>query len=293
MSAGVVLLLGAGSLAGCASIPNPARDGELRVVASTNVYGDIAEQIGGGRVHVQSIIDDSAQDPHSYEADGRTQLALARADVVIENGGGYDDFMGSLLAASGNHPTILNAVEISGRTASNGKLNEHVWYDLVAMRRLALRIAGALGAVEPSARKDFAANAVRFVAGLTRLGTTAAAIAAGHPGTPVAITEPVPLYLLASCGFVNRTPAAFSEAVEEGVDVSVAVLNQTLNLFRRRAVALLVYNEQTSGGATDQVLAAARANRIPIVAVSETLPAGVHYLGWVARTLQEVRDAVA
>lgn len=290
---GVAVVVGASALSGCASIPDPADDGVLRVVASTNVYGDIAAQIGGRHVSVRSIIDDSAQDPHSYEADARTQLALAKADVVIENGGGYDDFMDTLLAASGNRPTVLNAVTISGRRASNGELNEHVWYDLNAMGRLAKRIAAAFGAVEPAARKVFAANAARFDVGLSRLERTAAGIAADYAGTPVAITEPVPLYLLASCGFVDRTPPAFSQAVEEGEDVSIAVLDRMLQLFRQHTVAMLVYNEQTSGGATDRVLATARSNRIPVVAVSETLPAGVHYLAWIGRTLQEVRDAAA
>src|SRR5215203_4789324 len=62
--------------------------GPVNVVASTNVYGDIVKTIGGPAVAVTSIIDNPEKDPHEYEADAQTQLALSKAQLVIENGGG-------------------------------------------------------------------------------------------------------------------------------------------------------------------------------------------------------------
>ena len=95
---------------------NPAGQ-PVRVVASTNVYGDIARQIGGDQVQVTSFIDDPSQDPHSYEASPQNQLALSKARVIIENGGGYDDFMDAHAAPAARHRrVVLNAVEISGRS---------------------------------------------------------------------------------------------------------------------------------------------------------------------------------
>ena len=76
------------ALAGCA--PPVAEPSGAPVVTSTNVYGDLVEQIGGDRVSVTSLIDDPAQDPHSFEASARDQLAISKAELVIENGGGYD-----------------------------------------------------------------------------------------------------------------------------------------------------------------------------------------------------------
>ena len=66
-------------------------------------------------------------------------------------------------------------------------------------------------------------------------------------GTPVAITEPVPGYLIDALGLSNLTPPAFSEAIEEGEDVSVGVLDETLRLFTDDQVEALIYNEQTTG----------------------------------------------
>src|SRR5690606_27552743 len=71
--------------------------GPAPVVTSTNVYGDVARRIGGDKVEVTSFISDPAQDPHSFEAGTRARLAVSRAAIVIRNGGGYDDFMDTLL----------------------------------------------------------------------------------------------------------------------------------------------------------------------------------------------------
>ena len=279
---------------GCASSGGAGSPGGVRVVASTDVYGDIVEQIGGDRVDVTSIISDPAQDPHSYEADARTELALSRAAVVIENGGGYDPFVGRLLAAAGTRPVVLDAVTISGRTAPvGGELNEHVWYDLPSMRRLATRIAAALATAEPADASFFRANADRFAARLARLESTEASIRRAHAGAGVAVTEPVPLYMLQACGLVNRTSPAFSQAIESGEGVSVRVLDATLTLLRDHRVDLLAYNEQTAGVETTRVAAAARQSGVAVVPVTETLPPDTGYVGWMADNLRTIGAALA
>jgi zinc/manganese transport system substrate-binding protein len=120
--------LAALALTGCSSGASGApSDGQLSVVASTNVYGDIAKAIAGNAVKVTSIMDNPSQDPHSFEASAQNQLALSKADVVIENGGGYDDFMNTMLNAGGaKKATVIDVVDLSGKKAAGGALNEHV-----------------------------------------------------------------------------------------------------------------------------------------------------------------------
>lgn len=274
--------------------PGPAGGTPVSVVASTAVYGDIAKQIAGGAASVTAIITDPGVDPHSYQASARTQLTLSRADVVIENGGGYDDFVDTLLRSAGNsRATVLNAVDISGRTAGGDtQLNEHVWYDLPAMAKLSDQLAGALSAADPPHAPAFTANADAFKQKVRRLAAVAASIRSAHAGTGVAVTEPVPLYLLAACGLVNRTPAAFSQAIEEGTGVPAAVLRRTLDLFARQDVALLAYNEQSFGPQAQQVRAAAHSNDVPVVPVTETLPDGKDYLTWMSDNLSAIQRAL-
>jgi zinc/manganese transport system substrate-binding protein len=264
----------------------------IQVVASTDVWGDIAEAVGGDRVSVTSIISSPDADPHSYEANATTVLALASAAVVIENGGGYDDFMSRMRSASKNSSAqVLDAVEISGKQRAD--LNEHVWYDLPTVAKVVDRLAAALTRAAPASATEFAANATRFTEQLTALEATEATIAASSAGVGVAITEPVPLYLLDACKLVNRTPAAFSEAVEDGSDVPARVLAGTLHLFSAHEVDALVYNAQTAGPETTKVLAAARSAGVPVVPVTETLPAGMTYLSWMAANLAAIRQALA
>ncbi|MDX3235846.1 zinc ABC transporter substrate-binding protein [Streptomyces sp. ME03-5709C] len=298
-----VLLAGAASLGlltGCGGLSDDAPSAEsgdstskVTVVASTNVYGDIVERIGGDRVDVTSIISDPDQDPHSYEADTRNQLALSKAKVVVENGGGYDDFVDRMLGSGNASADVVNAVEVSGRTAAaGGELNEHVWYDFPSMGKVADRIADALGKADPAHAGAFAENAAAFKKTLTTLESEEASLKSAHDGDGVAITEPVPVYLLEASGLVDRTPEEFSEAVEEGDDVSATTLRATLELFSGEKVRALVYNEQTSGAQAEKVKSAAEAAGVPVVPVTETLPGGKDYLTWMSDNVDALADAL-
>ena len=291
---GAVAVVVAGSALAACSSGSGAGDGRISLVASTDVWGDIAQQVGGDTVDVTSIITDPAADPHSYEADTKVKLAISKASVVVENGGGYDDFVDTLLDSVDNRPTVVNAVDVSGKRAADGdELNEHVWYDFPTVAKVAASIADALGHADAANAATYTANADAFVTKLTPLEDAEAAVKAAHDGTGVAITEPVPLYLLDACGLVDKTPAAFSEAIEEGTDVSASVLNDTLALFRDDQVDLLVYNEQTTGPETERVLAAAKDAGVGVVPVTETLPDGKDYLAWMKDNVDAVQTALA
>ncbi len=272
----------------------PPAAARITVVASTNVYGDIAQQIGADKVQVTSIISNPEQDPHSYEANTQNQLALSKAKIVIENGGGYDDFVDTMLKAANNPSAqLLNAVTISGRTPpADGELNEHVWYDFPSMAKLADQLSAALGKADPAGAATFTTNAEAFKQKLATLQDREADVAKTAKGTAVAITEPVPGYLLEACGLTNATPEEFAEAIEEGDDVSPKILAETLALFNGKKVQALVYNEQTAGPQTEKIQQAAADNGIPVVPVTETLPAGKDYIGWMTGNLDALTKAL-
>ncbi len=255
----------------------------MDVVASTDVWGSIVSSIGGRWVSVTSIISDPDQDPHSYQAGTRTLLEVKDADLLIENGGGYDDFMDQLISSSGTQAPVLDAVQISGHTASpEGELNEHVWYDFPTAIKVADAMAARLAALAPHHAAEFTANARAFDRGVEGLIRREQQVRSTAAGVGVGITEPVPLYLLDAMGLRNLTPLDFSRAVEDSQDVSARVLSETLALYSNHEVAALVYNAQTSGPITAQVKAAARSAGIPVVPVTETLPDDMSYLSWMS-----------
>lgn len=283
------------ALAGCSSSSSAGSDdGTVRIVASTNVYGDIAESIGGDAVTVTSLMSDPAQDPHSFEASAQNQLAISKARIVIENGGGYDDFMQTLeKGAKNGDATVLNVVDLSGKKATDGELNEHVWYDFPTVQKFVGALTDALVKADPAHASDFEKNRDAFLKQVTSLEDATAALKSSYSGAGVAITEPVPLYLLEAAGLVNRTPEKFSEAIEQESDVSPVVLNDTLALFSEHEVKLLAYNEQTTGTATERVLDAAKKAGVPVVPVTETLPEGKHYIDWMRGNIDAIGKALA
>ncbi|MEW1808342.1 zinc ABC transporter substrate-binding protein [Pseudarthrobacter sp. NPDC080039] len=303
-AAGTALML---LLAGCSS--NSAGQASttaapVEVTASTDVYGDIAQTIGGDRIHVTPIIHSVSQDPHSYEATAQDKLAVSKAKVLIENGGGYDDFFNTLVAdnTTGDH-RLINVTELSGLapkagTASPGAapetqdFNEHLWYNFQTMTAAADAIAQELSQVDPTGASSYAANADRFKAELGKLQDRTAGLKASHEGEAVAITEPVPLYLLEAAGLVNKTPEEFSHAIEEGRDVPVTVLQETQNLITGKAVKILAYNDQTEGPQTKKLKDTATAAGVPVVDFTETLPEGKNYLQWMGENVDHLEKAL-
>jgi zinc/manganese transport system substrate-binding protein len=286
ITAGLALGLVA-ALAACAPPTDPADDGELRIVASTNVYGDLAAAIAGPDATVTSIIDDPSTDPHGFEANPRVQLALAEADLVIANGGGYDDFVDEMLAASGNtSAVVLHAVDLAQVDVDS---NEHVWYDYPTVSALVDEIAGVLDGLDHDDAR--AARVADLQGGITGLAERITQLATEHRGEGVIVTEPVPLYLLAAAGLENLTPPAFTEAIEEDTDVAPALLQQVLNLVPEASV--VVVNGQTGGPQTDAVIEIAGDSAVPWFAVTETLPVGLHYVAWQAGLLDLLQDSLA
>ncbi|WP_285247533.1 zinc ABC transporter substrate-binding protein [Pseudarthrobacter sp. efr-133-R2A-89] len=307
--AGLGLLLSACSTQS-ASTPDPGAG--VNVVASTNVYGDIARAIGGDKVKVTSIINNTAQDPHSYEATAQDRLAVSKAQLVIENGGGYDDFLHTLVEGSKlDSAAVLTAVEVSGLahpedatdqaaasataatdTHDHGDFNEHVWYSLAAMERMADSIAGKLGTLDPASAATFTSNAASFKSGLSALHNRLDAVKASAAGGKVAVTEPVPLYLLEDAGLENATPEQYTAAIEEGSDVPPAVLKEATDLVASKSVRLLAYNAQTEGPQTEALKKAAEAAGVPVVDFNETLPEGKTYLQWMTDNVNNISNVV-
>ena len=319
------------TLAGCSTpATGEGDDGTITVVASTNVYGDIAATIGGDRVDVQSIITSASQDPHSYEASARDRLTVQKADLVIENGGGYDAFIDTLLQDA-KDPHVVTAVEYSHDFPGNEGhddeahadeahsdeahadeaehdhaedeagheghdhiegFNEHVWFDPHTMIHVVEAIADELTALDPDGAKEFAANAADLTADLEGFETELATLKTDAPDVSVFITEPLPGYLAAAAGFTDVTPEGFAESVEEGTDVAPAVLLEALDVIGSGQVTALLTNAQTGGSETQLVETAAKDAGIPVVAFTELLEDGSSYSEWMSDAIQSLAAAV-
>jgi zinc/manganese transport system substrate-binding protein len=262
------------------------------VVAAENVYGDIAQQIGGAHVHVTSILSDPRADPHLFEPGSSNGLAVATAQVVIQNGLGYDAFMTRLENAAPNAQrsvlTIADVLGVSGRDA-----NPHLWYDVPALGRIARAIAATLERADPAHRTAYRAGLTRFEASLGPLRREVAHIRASFGGSNVAYTEPVPGYLIDAAGLKNLAPASFTRAIEEGTEPppeAVAAMNA---LMTGRRVKVLLYNSQAVSPITSRMRTEAARAHVPIVGVTETLPPQRSFQQWQLAQARQLAAALA
>jgi len=276
----LALLALAAVVAGCGGSQVPAIPGVVRVVAGENFWGNVAAQIGGRHVRVTSLLTSPAADPHLYESDVASAMAVAEASLVIENGAGYDTFLSQLLGAT-RHPgrVVVSAQRVLGATGPD--VNPHFWYDVPRVPEVARAIEAALARLEPRDARAFAAGLAAFDASLRPVEAVIGEIRRRHPGAPVAYTERVPGYLLAAAGLRVLTPPGFAAAIEDGTDPSPDDTVVMDELFTGHKVKALLYNAQVVSPVTQQVQAQARQARIPVVGVTETMPPSFRsYQAW-------------
>lgn len=253
--------------AGAANAPHV-----VHVVAAENFWGNIASQLGGRDVSVTSLITSPDADPHLFETDASDAATLAEAQVVIENGAGYDTWMRQLLSADGGNPRLVDAANVLHVTGSDP--NPHLWYDIPRVPKVAAAITAALSKAAPQDAATFRANLATFDASLAPLDATLATIKNHFHNVPVAYTERVPGYALAVAHLDVKTPTGFARAIEDGTDPSPQDSLAMQRLLTKHDINVLLSNVQTVTAVTSQMRDLARRHGIPVVSVSETMPAG-------------------
>ena len=302
------------------STPSITRDGEtgvIKVATSTNVWASVIELIGGEWVEVSAIITDPLQDPHSYEASARDQLAISDAELVVANGGGYDEFMEVLLAATegdklflelveGDHSHIEDEAHADDEAHSDEEEhegeehadehdhgNEHIWYDLELVAEAAEHIAEAITELRPEAFDSVTANYDFFISELANLELRVEALRERSLGTAVIALEGVGNLMLEHAGFEDVTPEALADAIEEEREVPAVALDQAQSLLVGRVAGLLVVNAQMLDQVSERLIQTAEASQVPVVTLSELIPdPELDYLDWMALVLDQLQEAV-
>jgi len=266
-----------------------AADGKLAVVAAENFYGDIARQIGGDRVDVVNVMSNPDQDPHLFETTPGVVRQIANAQIVILNGADYDPWMDKLLAAAPQPGrVVINAGAVTGAKAGG---NPHLWYAPVTMPAVAKAIAEAFSKADAAHASDYAARLATTLASLERISRRVADIKAKHNGQPVTATEPVFGPMANALGLTMRNQR-FQLAMQNDTEPSARDVAAFENDLKSQKVKLLLYNSQVSEKLTDRLLAIAKTAKVPVVAVTETLPAGMAFQDWMLGQLDAVDKAL-
>ncbi|MEN9715288.1 MAG: hypothetical protein RJA35_755 [Actinomycetota bacterium] len=270
------------------------QDNRVRIVTSVQVWADIAQAIGGKYVHATAIIARPNQDPHSYEATVRDQLAVNRAALTIENGADYDPFFHRLVESKPNANQRLTLRLANALPQQGGEVNPHFWYDLKITSLLVKDIAKReiFAVSNPAAKIYIRTRAEAYQMKLDELVSRQESATIHTSGKSAILTEGFAAYLLRNLRMVDRTPTAFVNAVEQEQDAAPAVMRTLQLMIAGHRVNLLVSNQQTAGAQSQQLATWAKAAGVPQLELSELLPTGKTYLTWMASNLNKIEAAL-
>jgi zinc/manganese transport system substrate-binding protein len=295
-AAAVAGLVSAGLLAAACSPDSgvlTSAGGGIVAVGAENEYANVISQIGGKYVHVTAILSNPSTDPHTFESSPSVSQAIGAAQLVVQNGVGYDSWMNQIEGAAPNPKRKVIDVQALLRLPDSTP-NPHLWYAPGTMPAVAKAIAAGLTALQPGHAAVFKANLARFNASLRPWYQALAQFKAAYPGTPVATTEPVGDYMLRAAGARNLTPFRFQADVMNGVDPAPQDVSLQDSLFSGHKVKVFLYNQQVTGTLTQSCLGLAHANGIPVVGLYETMPApGYDYQSWMLAEVRALQKAVA
>ncbi len=272
----------------------PAHAGvPIQAVGIENEYADVIGQIGGDYVHVTAIMTDPNTDPHAFEVSPRIAASIAGADLIVENGLGYDSWADKMIAAAPKSGrAVINVQQLRG--LSDDTANPHLWYDPATMPKVAKAIAEKLAALDPTHADYFAQRETAFESSLQPWFAALAEFKATYPGVAVAVTEPVGDYMLQAAGARIATPWALEAAIMNDTDPAPQDVSQQNALLKTNAVKVFLYNQQVTDPLTQSFLELAHAKGIPVVGVYETMPVpGYSYQSWMLAEVAALTKAVA
>ncbi len=264
----------------------------INAIGAENEYANVLGQIGGRYVHVSSILDNPNTDPHTFEASPQVSQEVSAADLIVQNGVGYDSWISKMEAASPNAKRKVIVVQnLLGLPDSSP--NPHLWYSPATMPAAARAMAADLSALQPAHKAYFQANLNKFDSSLTPWLNAISQFKATHPGTQAATTEPVADYLLTAMGIKNLTPFTFQADIMNGAEPAPQDIALENGFFAKHLVKVFAYNQQVTSALTGSIRQHALKDGVPVVGVYETMPTpGYDYQSWMLAEVNAIEKAV-
>nr|WP_328514683.1 zinc ABC transporter substrate-binding protein [Mycolicibacterium palauense] len=285
---------------GCPTTP-------VDVVVSVDQWGDIVSQLGGACAEVTTVLAGSSVDPHDYEPAPSDAARFDGAQLVVINGGHYDEWAAKLASASAPDAPVISAVGLTGEHHDEGEHGEegeaghehehegnpHVWYDPATVTAVAEAVTSELGQLAPDASAYFEEQHTKFETTMKPYYDTITAIKGAAAGKRYAATESVFDLMGEALGLQNVTPEGYQASSSNETDPSPADLDAFLRLLGSNGVDVLIYNTQTEGAITQQIRTAAEQGGVPIVDVTETVPPGAEsFESWQVSQLDALAKAL-
>ncbi len=225
-------------------------------------------------------------DPHDFEPTTQTAKDVAKGQIILSNGLGYDSWMQKLVEANNQKGVTDLRVGEDIMKKQDGD-NEHLWYNKKTVPKLANRLAALYAKRDPKHKAAYHKNAQRYIKSLATLDNKITTIRQHSNGEKVDVSEPVFDYALAETGYkVNNTH--FAKSVEDGTDPSPADIKAMQADIKGHKIAFFVENTQANDKIINNLIKLAKDNNVPVLKVTETLPKGLTYKEWMLKQYNQL-----
>lgn len=261
----------------------------INIVAAENMYGSVAQEIGGDKVQVISILNNPNQDPHLFSASPSTARAVAQGDIIVYNGVAYDSWMEKLLSVQENtHQSIMVIANLVGAKMGD---NPHLWYAPQTMPIFANYLTKLLQQKDPVNKAYYAKRLIQFQKDYQSLTSKIATMHQHYQGITVIATEPLFGYMAQALGF-HMLATDFQLNVMNDVEPSASQLREFEQALQSHTARVLFYNLQVISPLTLRLQAIATKEGIPDVGVTETQPENMSYIQWMLNQLIATEHAL-
>lgn len=269
----LLLILGLILFGTKSNLNKPNANHKLKVIATTEIYSSIAQEILGDAGKASAIIDNPQIDPHDFKPTNKTTNKVKDADLIISNGLGYDDWINPLV----KEQKWLNVGRDTVKLKSGD--NPHIWFDYYVIVKYSEQLAEELGKIKPEKEKYFQANAQKYIQKLKSIETKINELKAPSDNNLVDVSEPLFDYALKNLGYKVNNPK-FALAIENETDPAIKDAQRVSEDFKDHRVSFFVQNLQVENNTTKTLIKEAQANNIPILKVTEMKPANISYIKW-------------
>jgi ABC-type Zn uptake system ZnuABC Zn-binding protein ZnuA len=165
-------LLGALLGACSGSIGSSTQPGGLKVLATESFLGDIAQNVAGERLKVETLLPVTV-DPHEFQPTPQDVIKIEESQVLIVNGLGYEAWLENTLAnVQGQR---LEIVATNGLTADPDPSGEHpdgdphLWMNPLNVIHYVENIRDGFSRADPGGKEVYAKNAEVYIVKLKDL----------------------------------------------------------------------------------------------------------------------------
>ena len=140
--------------------PRTATPGKLKVVATNYPMYIFTLNVAGDDADVTNLLP-SGVGPHEYSPTPADARSIAKADVVVENGLGLENWLDGMMSSVGSKALVVVASQGLATSTPEG-VDPHVWVDPVMVQGMAANIADGLAKADPAHAAAYRQRAAEY-----------------------------------------------------------------------------------------------------------------------------------